>query len=197
NLLERPTSGQLLIDGIDVTNYKGRQLFDLRSSIGMIFQDFSLFAQRTVLQNVLFPLEIRHDNKGEARARAFELLELVGLSEKARSYPAQLSGGQQQRVAIARALANRPRIMLCDEATSALDSLTTDSILGLLKNINATLGVTVVIITHAMSVVEAACNKVAVIDGAQIVEQGEVQVVFSHPQASITRQLLRLVNVDV
>lgn len=197
NLLERPTSGQLLIDGVDVTNYTGRQLLDLRRSIGMIFQDFSLFAQRTVLQNVLFPLEIRHDDKASALKRAQELLELVGLADKAKSYPAQLSGGQQQRVSIARALANSPRIMLCDEATSALDSLTTDSILSLLKDINRQMGVTIVIITHAMSVVEAACNKVAVIDGSQIVEKGEVKAVFTSPTAPITRQLLKLVNVDV
>jgi D-methionine transport system ATP-binding protein len=196
NLLERPTSGQLLIDGVDVTNYKGRQLLDLRSSIGMIFQDFNLFTQRNVLQNVLFPLEIRRDSKKDALARAHELLALVGLADKAKSYPAQLSGGQQQRVSIARALANHPRIMLCDEATSALDSLTTDSILTLLKDINRTLGVTIVIITHAMSVIEAACDKVAVIDGAQIVEQGSVQTVFNHPQARITQQLLRLVAND-
>jgi D-methionine transport system ATP-binding protein len=197
NLLERPTSGQLLIDGVDVTNYTGRQLLDLRSGIGMIFQDFNLFAQRTVLQNVLFPLEIRHDNKAQALARAQELLELVGLTDKAKSYPAQLSGGQQQRVSIARALANHPRIMLCDEATSALDSLTTESILTLLKDINRQLGVTIVIITHAMSVVEVACNKVAVIDGSEIVEKGEVKAVFNSPKAQITRHLLRLVTPNV
>jgi D-methionine transport system ATP-binding protein len=197
NLLERPTSGQVLIDGVDVTNYTGRQLLDLRSSIGMIFQDFNLFAQRTVLQNVLFPLEIRHDDKKAARVRAQELLELVGLTDKAKSYPSQLSGGQQQRVSIARALANNPSIMLCDEATSALDSLTTDSILTLLKDINRDLHVTIVIITHAMSVVEAACNKVAVIDGSEIVEKGEVREVFTNPQASITKKLIKLVEIDV
>jgi D-methionine transport system ATP-binding protein len=197
NLLERPTSGQLLIDGADVTNYRGRQLLDLRSSIGMIFQDFSLFAQRNVLENVLFPLEIRHDNRKKALERAHDLLKTVGIVDKATSYPSQLSGGQQQRVAIARALANRPRIMLCDEATSALDSLTTDSILSLLEDINRRLKVTIVIITHTMSVVEAVCNKVAVIDDSQIVEQGDVQEVFNNPQASITKRLLKLVKADV
>jgi len=192
NLLERPTAGQVVIDGQDVTGYQGRQLFELRSRIGMVFQDFSLFAQRNVLQNVLFPLELRHDNRAAAVQRARELLELVGLADKAKSYPAQLSGGQQQRVAIARALANRPSYLLCDEATSALDSLTTRGVLGLLKDINASLGVTIVIITHAMSVVQAACNKVAVIDGSRIVEQGGVAEVFAAPQAAITRQLLGL-----
>jgi D-methionine transport system ATP-binding protein len=197
NLLERPTSGQLLIDGVDVTNYQGRQLLDLRSSIGMIFQDFNLFAQRNVLENVLFPLEIRHDNKKQALARAHELLDLVGLADKSQSYPAQLSGGQQQRVSIARALANHPSIMLCDEATSALDSLTTNSILSLLKDINKNLGVTIVVITHAMTVVEVACNRVAVIDGSQIVEQGSVHEVFNNPQAQITQNLLKVVPSDV
>ncbi|MDR3308173.1 MAG: ATP-binding cassette domain-containing protein [Coriobacteriales bacterium] len=197
NLLERPTAGQVIIDGEDVTGFKGRRLFDLRATIGMIFQDFNLFAQRTVLQNVLFPLEVRHDNRAQSRTRALELLDLVGLADKAGSYPSQLSGGQQQRVSIARALANNPRIMLCDEATSALDSLTTDSILTLLKDINRQLGVTMVVITHAMSVVEFACNKVAVIDGAHIVEQGLTAELFKAPQAQITKRLLRLVHADV
>jgi D-methionine transport system ATP-binding protein len=197
NLLERPTSGQVLIDGVDVTHYQGRRLLDLRSGIGMIFQDFSLFAQRNALENVLFPLEIRHDNRKEALERAHDLLKTVGIADKATSYPSQLSGGQQQRVAIARALANHPRIMLCDEATSALDSLTTDSILSLLKDINRRLKVTIVIITHAMSVAKAACNKIAVIDNSRIVEQGEVHEIFSNPQASITQRLLKSVKADV
>ncbi len=192
NLLERPTSGAVLIDEIDVTNYKGRQLLDLRARIGMIFQDFNLFSQRTVLQNVTFPLEIRHDKHEHAVQRARELLDLVGLTNMEKRYPAQLSGGQQQRVSIARALANHPDYLLCDEATSALDTLTTDSILELIKQINRDLGVTVVIITHAMSVVEAACNNVAVINDSCIVEQGSVNDVFSSPKADITRRLLRL-----
>ena len=147
NLLERPTAGRVLIDGADVTDYSGKQLIDLRQSIGMIFQNFSLFAQRTVLRNVTFPLELHGTPKKQAEARALELLELVGLSGKANNYPSQLSGGQQQRVAIARALASNPKIMLCDEATSALDTLTTHSILGLLRDINKELGVTMVVIT--------------------------------------------------
>ncbi|MDR2956794.1 MAG: ATP-binding cassette domain-containing protein [Coriobacteriales bacterium] len=190
NLLERPTSGNVIIDGEDVTGFKGRQLLDLRAKIGMIFQDFSLFAQRTALANVTFPLEIRRDSKAVAEKRAIELLELVGLSDKAKSYPSQLSGGQQQRVAIARALANRPRYLLCDEATSALDSLTTDSILELLQTINHELGVTILVITHEMKVIQTICNKVAVLDGARIVERGLTSTVFANPQQEITRRLL-------
>ena len=190
NLLERPTSGQVWIDGVDVTAYSGRRLSDLRSQIGMIFQDFSLFAQRSILKNVTFPLELHHAKADSSRARACELLELVGLAGREQSYPAQLSGGQQQRVAIARALANNPKYLLCDEATSALDSLSTESILELLRDINRKLRVTMIIITHEMKVVASVCNKVAVIDGAQIVEQGSVESVFSAPAAAITRHLI-------
>jgi D-methionine transport system ATP-binding protein len=190
NLLEKPSSGAVIIDGQDVTEYRGRKLLDLRSRIGMIFQDFSLFAQRNVLANVSFPLELRGKTRSGARKRAHELLELVGLQSKEKNYPAQLSGGQQQRVAIARALANDPKYLLCDEATSALDSLTTESILSLLSNINRELGVTIVMITHQMRVIELICNKVAVIDGAQIVERGETANIFSCPQQQITQQLL-------
>ena len=196
NLLERPTAGQVLIDGEDVTQYRGRSLLDLRAKIGMIFQDFNLFAQRTVLQNVLFPLELRHDKREHAKARAQELIELVGLEGMEKRYPSQLSGGQQQRVSIARALANHPRYLLCDEATSALDTLTTEQILSLLRQINRELGVTIVVITHAMSVVEAACNRVAVIDNSQIVEKGLTAKIFSSPQHSATRRLLLLKEVE-
>jgi len=196
NLLEKPTQGQVIIDGEDVTNLKGRALLDMRSRIGMIFQDFNLFSQRTVLQNVMFPLEVRHDPRPDATRRARELLEMVGLTEMENRYPAQLSGGQQQRVSIARALANHPDYLLCDEATSALDSVTTVSILGLIKKINRELGVTVVVITHAMTVVEAICNKVAVIDGSQIVEVGNVVDVFNAPKEPITHELLKAVGVD-
>ena len=167
NLLERPTSGKILIDGRDVTDFSGKQLLELRASIGMIFQNFSLFQQRTVLRNVTFPLELRHEAKGNAAARARELLEVVELSDKADRYPSQLSGGQQQRVAIARALANNPKIMLCDEATSALDTRTTVSILKLLKEINA------------------------VIDAGRIVEEGTTSEVFSNPQSPVTRELIK------
>ncbi len=196
NLLERPTTGQVIIDGVDVTGLEGRELFELRTHIGMIFQDFSLFAQRNVLGNVMFPLEIRGDSKKDAESRAMELLEIVGLANKAKSYPSQLSGGQQQRVAIARALVNKPSIMLCDEATSALDTLTTNSILKLLRDINKEMGVTIVVITHAMSVVEKICNRTAVIDGSHIKEQGLTSEVFENPQTDITRQLLGQVSWD-
>lgn len=196
NLLERPTLGQIRIQGIDVTSYQGKDLRTLRSNIGMIFQDFNLLSQRTVLENVTFPLELRGDKKADRIKRGNELLELVGLSDKADKYPAQLSGGQQQRVSIARALANRPSIMLCDEATSALDTLTTNSILKLLRDINAKLGVTIVVITHSMSVVEKICNRVAVIDDNHILEQGLVTDVFAHPQNDVTKQLLGQVKWD-
>ncbi|MDR0459085.1 MAG: ATP-binding cassette domain-containing protein [Coriobacteriales bacterium] len=190
NLLEKPTSGSVLIDGEDVTNYSGRRLLNLRGKIGMIFQDFSLFAQRNALANVIFPLQLRRDSRKDAAKRGMELLELVGLAHKAKSYPAQLSGGQQQRVAIARALANHPSYLLCDEATSALDSLTTDAILQLLKTINHELGVTILVITHEMKVIETICNKVAVLDGAQIVERGKTADVFAQPEQQITQRLL-------
>lgn len=196
NLLERPTSGQVLIDGADVTGYQGRQLLQLRSRMGMIFQDFNLFSQRTVAENVSFPLELAGVSAATRKERAAELLDLVGLAEKAGSYPAQLSGGQQQRVAIARALANRPQIMLCDEATSALDTLTTNSVLKLLRDINRQMGVTLVVITHAMSVVEKICREVAVIDDGRVLEQGSVAEVFEHPQSLVTRRLLGQVKWD-
>jgi D-methionine transport system ATP-binding protein len=196
NLLEKPTEGRVVIDGVDVTDFKGRQLLDLRARIGMIFQDFNLFAQRNVLQNVLFPLEVRHDRREDAMKRARELLDLVGLTNMEDRYPAQLSGGQQQRVSIARALANHPDYLLCDEATSALDSLTTVSILSLIKQINRDLGVTVIVITHAMAVIREICNRVAVIDGTRIVETGKVANVFCTPEAAITKELVKVVSID-
>ena len=196
NLLERPTSGAVVIDGVDVTGYEGRQLSDLRATIGMIFQDFNLFSQRTVLENVTFPLEIRGDSRADREARGRELLELVGLAGKASQYPSQLSGGQQQRVSIARALANHPRAILCDEATSALDSLTTNSVLKLLRKINRELGVTMVVITHEIGVVEKICNRMAVIDGSRIVEQGTAAEVLANPRNDVTRRLLGQVRWD-
>lgn len=196
NLLERPTLGQIRIEGVDVTSYRGKDLRTLRSSIGMIFQDFNLLSQRTVLENVAFPLELRGDKKADRLKRSKELLEMVGLADFADKYPSQLSGGQQQRVSIARALANRPSIMLCDEATSALDTLTTNSILKLLRDINKKLGVTIVVITHSMSVVEKICDHVAVIDENHILEQGAVAEVFAHPQNEVTKQLLGQVKWD-
>ena len=163
NLLERPTSGKVLIDGRDITGVKGKELADVRAGIGMIFQNFSLFQQRTVLRNVTFPLELNHTPKANREERARYLLDLVGLADLADRYPSQLSGGQQQRVAIARALANNPSIMLCDEATSALDSTTTAQILDLLRHINRELNVTLVVITHSLSVARNICDRVAMI----------------------------------
>lgn len=196
NLLERPTSGSIVIDGVDVTGFTGRRLSALRAGIGMVFQDFSLFSQRTVLDNVTFPLEIRGDARPAREARARALLELVGLKDKAGAYPAQLSGGQQQRVSIARALANHPSVILCDEATSALDSLTTNSVLKLLRQINRELGVTIVMITHEIGVVEKICTKVAIIDGSRIVEHGPAGRVLENPRHDVTKRLLGAVRWD-
>ena len=190
NLLERPTEGSIIYDGRDITNLSGKALLELRAQVGMIFQNFSLFQQRTVLRNVTFPLELRGEKKEAREARAHELLELVGLADLAQRYPSQLSGGQQQRVAIARALANNPKVMLCDEATSALDPRTTASILQLLQNINRNLGVTLVVITHSLPVASKICNRVAVIDQGRIVEEGVTAKVFSDPQSPVTRELL-------
>lgn len=191
NLLERPTSGEIIIDGRDVTHLAGKELLEFRASVGMIFQNFSLFQQRSVLRNVTFPLELHKGyDKKAARARAMELLELVGLADKAEKYPSQLSGGQQQRVAIARALINNPSIMLCDEATSALDTMTTQSILKLLKDINEELGVTLVLITHSLLVAEMICDSIAVIDQGRIVEMGRTADIFENPQSDAARQLL-------
>ena len=183
NLLERPTSGTVRIDGRDMTQLSRRDLLKARQDIGMIFQSFNLLEQRTVLRNICFPLEIAGVKRDEAQARAAELLELVGLSDRAKNYPSQLSGGQKQRVAIARALATRPKYLLCDEATSALDPNTTQSILHLLKEINQTLGVTIVVITHEMRVIEQICQRVAVIDQSCIAEIGNVSDVFTHPKS--------------
>ena len=190
NLLERPTEGAILYDGRDITGLSGRALLELRSQVGLIFQNFSLFQQRTVLRNVTFPLELRGEKGEAARKRAMELLELVGLADLAERYPSQLSGGQQQRVAIARALANNPKVMLCDEATSALDTRTTASILQLLQDINRELGVTLVVITHSLPVACKICNRVAVIDHGRIVEEGATAAVFGNPQSPVTRELL-------
>ncbi|MDO4503234.1 MAG: methionine ABC transporter ATP-binding protein [Coriobacteriia bacterium] len=190
NMLEAPTSGAILIDGEDITKHSNKQLNEDRAGIGMIFQNFSLFQQRTVLKNVTYPLEIHGTDKATAEARAMELLKVVGLEGKEQRYPSELSGGQQQRVAIARALANRPKIMLCDEATSALDSRTTIQILDLLQQINRDLGVTMVVITHALAVAEQICNRIVVLDDGLIVEEGETADVFANPQADITRELL-------
>jgi D-methionine transport system ATP-binding protein len=189
NLLETPTSGSIRIDGQEITTCRGEELRRLRSSLGMIFQHFNLLMQRTVAENVAFPLEIAKTPRSEIKARVAELLQLVGLTEKTKTYPAQLSGGQKQRVAIARALANNPKVLLCDEATSALDPLTTRSILALLKDINQKLNLTIVLITHEMGVVKEICHKVAVIDSNHIVEQGSVMELISNPQTEAARKL--------
>jgi D-methionine transport system ATP-binding protein len=190
NLLERPTSGSVLIDGRDVTALAGRDLHQLRDSIGMIFQNFALFSQRSVVQNVCFPLELNKMPKAQRQARAAELLQLVGLEGAGDKYPSQLSGGMQQRVAIARALANKPSIMLCDEATSALDTRTTMQILDLLAEVNRELGVTMVMITHSLAVARRICNRIAVIDDGSIVEQGSTAEVFAHPKSRMTQELI-------
>lgn len=195
NLLERPTSGSIVIDGKDVTNYQGKALHDLRESIGMIFQHFSLFQQRSVLENVCFPMELNHRDKAEREERARHLLAMVELDGFENAYPSQLSGGQQQRVAIARALANEPKVMLCDEATSALDTKTTMSVLDLLGRVNKELGVTMVMITHSLQVARHGCDHIAVIDSGRIVEEGKTMEVFSNPQSTITKDLLAFDNI--
>ena len=190
NYLEKPTEGQVLVGGTDLGTLSERELRKERRKIGMIFQDFNLLEQKNVLDNVSFSLEIAGEKKKAARKRAAELLQIVKLEEKAKAYPSQLSGGQKQRVAIARALATNPGILLCDEATSALDPQTTDSILQLLKEINEKLNITIVIITHQMSVVTSICNKVAIIDGGVLVEEGLVEKIFEDPESDAARELI-------
>lgn len=190
NFLEKPTEGQVIFDGVDLGAISKKELLKKRQSMSMIFQSFNLLSQRTALDNICYPLEIAGVGKKEARERARELLKVVGLEDKEKSYPVQLSGGQQQRIAIARALATNPKVLLCDEATSALDPNTTASILNLLKHINKTMGVTIVVITHEMRVIEQTCNKVAVIDKSQIVEEGLVKEVFTSPKSQIAKQLI-------
>ena len=190
NLLERPTTGSVLVDGKDLTKLRDKQLRQARQDISMIFQSFNLLMQRTALDNICFPLELIGTKRADAVKRARELLELVGLGNRADAYPAQLSGGQKQRVAIARALATNPKVLLCDEATSALDPTTTASILGLLKDLNEKLGVTVVVITHQMSVIEEICSRVAILDGGILAEQGKVEDIFSDPHTDAARRLV-------
>ncbi len=190
NYLEKPTAGTVIFDGTDLSLIKDKELLKKRQSMGMIFQQFNLLMQRTALQNICFPLEIAGIPRAEAKKRATRLLEVVGLTEKAKAYPAQLSGGQKQRIAIARALATNPKVLLCDEATSALDPTTTRSILSLLKEINQKLGITVIVITHEMSVIEEICNRVAIIDQSHIAEVGEVEDIFIRPKSRIAKQLV-------
>lgn len=190
NLLEKPSSGEIIVNGERLDTMSPAQLRAARRNITMIFQHFNLLMQRTCLKNICFPMELAGVKKAEAEKRARELLELVGLPDKANAYPAQLSGGQQQRIAIARALATDPKVLLCDEATSALDPNTTQSILRLLKEINQTLGVTIVVITHEMRVIEQICKRVAVIDQSCIAEIGNVSDVFTHPKSDIAKALI-------
>ena len=190
NMLERPTSGDVLIDGVSMTSLSPAQLRNARRNITMIFQGFNLLMQKNCLKNICFPMELAGIPKQKAEKRAAELLELVGLPDKAKAYPAQLSGGQQQRVAIARALATDPKVLLCDEATSALDPNTTHSILGLIREINRRLGITVIVITHQMSVVEEICSHVAILDNGEIVEDGAVGTVFASPKSAAARRLV-------
>ncbi|HHU22757.1 MAG TPA: ATP-binding cassette domain-containing protein [Clostridiales bacterium] len=190
NLLERPTEGKVIVDGMDLTALHEKELRQARQAIGMIFQSFNLLMQRTALDNICFPLELAGVSRKAARERARELLRIVGLEDKEKAYPAQLSGGQQQRVAIARALATNPKVLLCDEATSALDPTTTLSILELLKRLNRDLGVTVVVITHEMKVVEQICHRVVVIDNSRIQEIGTIEEVFRRPKTEAARKLV-------
>ncbi len=190
NFLERPTAGEVTVKGHVLSSLNEKELLNLRSGMGMIFQGFNLLMQRTVLQNVTFPLELSGVKGSEAKKRAMELLDQVGLADKAINYPAQLSGGQQQRVAIARALATRPDILLCDEATSALDPESTAGVLEILKKINHELGITIVAITHQMNVVESICNRVAVMEFGRVVEQGNVQDVFTNPQSDTAKRII-------
>ena len=190
NYLEVPTSGKVLFENKSLAAMSPKEQRKPRKSMGMIFQQFNLLSQRNVLQTVCFPLEIAKVPSKEAKKRAMDLLKLVGLEDRAKAYPAQLSGGQKQRVAIARALATNPKVLLCDEATSALDPNTTKSILSLLKDINKNMGVTVVVITHEMAVIEAICDRVAIIDKSHIAEEGKVSDIFSEPKSKIGRQLI-------
>lgn len=190
NYLEKPTDGKVFIEDTDLATLSAKELRKKRSEIGMIFQGFNLLEQRNVIDNVCFPLEILGTNKKNAREKARELLKTVGLEEKEKAYPSQLSGGQKQRVAIARALATDPKILLCDEATSALDPQTTESILKLLKEINDRLGITIVVITHQMSVVTRICNKVAIIDNGVLVEEGPVDEIFENPKTDAAKELI-------
>ncbi len=189
-LLEMPTSGTIEVEDVNIATLHGKELTHLRKSVGVIFQGYNLLMQRNVLGNVCFPLELDGMSKAQREERAMELLKIVGLEDKAKAYPSQLSGGQKQRVAIARALANNPKILLCDEPTSALDSFTTKSILKLLQQINRELGVTIIIITHEIGVVNAICDKVAIINLGSFVEQGAVKDVMTRPQSPVTRTLL-------
>ena len=196
NRLDTPNGGEILIDGKNVLTMPAKELREMRRSVSMIFQQFNLLMQKTVARNVRYPLEIAGVPRAEADKRVKELLEIVGLSEKADAYPVQLSGGQKQRVAIARALASNPKVLLCDEATSALDPMTTQSILSLLQDINRRMGITIVLITHEMAVIRQICTRVAIIDGGVIVEEGSVNDVFTHTRSAAGRRLFGVVSEE-
>ncbi len=191
NLLQRPTQGLIRINGTTISGLKGKQLRQQRLKIGMIFQHFNLMHTRTVYENVAFSLKVAHKSKAEIHQRVPEILELVGLTDKAAFYPSQLSGGQKQRVGIARAIANHPEVLLCDEPTSALDLETSAQILALLKEINTRLGITIVLISHEMNVIKSICDRVAVMKDGKVIEQGDVFTVFSTPQHAFTKQLVQ------
>ena len=191
NLLEKPTDGKVFVDDAEITALSGKDLRKARKKIGMIFQHFNLMPSRTIFGNVAYPLRGSGLSKEEIKEKVHHLLELVGISEKENAFPSQLSGGQKQRVAIARALANDPSILLCDEATSALDPQTTSSILALLKDINERFNITIVIITHQMSVVREICSHVAIVKGGEVAEQGTVEDIFTHPKTAVARELLK------
>lgn len=197
NLLEKPSTGSIIIDGHDVTHYRGKELKALRQHTGMIFQNFSLYKQRSVLENVLFPLKLTKKNDKDSLEKALHLLEVVGLEDKIQYFPSQLSGGQQQRVAIARALANDPSILLCDEATSALDTRTTLSVLELLNKINQELHVTLVLITHSLAVARKICNRIAVLDEGHIVEEGLTSQILSNPQSVEAKELVSYESLEM
>lgn len=198
NMLEKPGQGSIFVDGQDIINLNKNELRQSRQKIGMIFQQFNLLSSRTVFDNVMFPLEIAHVPRNEARKKVYSLLEVVGIADKAKVYPAQLSGGQKQRVGIARAIANDPKVLLSDEATSALDPQTTRSILKLLRDINAQLNLTILLITHDMNVIKQVCDRLAVIDDSHIVEVGDVLSVFSNPGTPISRSFINaIVNKDL
>lgn len=190
NMLERPTGGEVIINGQNIGELSPSELRKVRRKVTMIFQSFNLLMQRTCLDNICFPLELAGVKKSDARAKARELLDTVGLPDKAGSYPSQLSGGQQQRIAIARALATNPEVLLCDEATSALDPQTTQSILELIRDINKKMNISVIVITHQMSVVEKICNKVAILDSGVVAEKGAVSEVFTSPKSDAAKRLV-------
>lgn len=190
SMLEEPSGGEILLAGENLAHLRGEARRAAHRKMGVMFQGYNLLMQRTVADNVAFPLKLEKHDKGAVRMRVAELLQLVGLADKAKAYPGQLSGGQKQRVALARALATSPGVLLCDEPTSALDSLTTRTVLELLKDINQKLNVTIIIITHELSVVKSICNRTAVIDASRFVEVGETRAIFKRPQSEITKQLL-------